>query len=453
LGRLLNELARPLGVGRYAGFLSDVMTACRGAIPAQEWAVLEGHVHGLQRKVEAALTGTNAFFRVLGEFLLQHSKRKGDYDQRLRLTSGLRVQPDWGEVEIVWDNLSAQLGAVLTRLEQLCGGLSELEDFDIEGIEEMVPDCAGYMARVGELREQINACIAEPVASAIYWAHVSARDGRVTLNAAPLHVGPLVQQYLFQPKETVILTSATLTSDNRFDYIRERLDAWEADEVTVGSPFDYKNSTLLYVPVDIPEPNQPYYQRTVEEVLTALCRATEGRTLVLFTSYYQLRSSARALTRPLAEDGIVVYQQGAGTSRAQLLENFRTTPKAVLMGTRSFWEGVDVVGPALSVLVIARLPFSVPDDPIFAARAETFDDPFAEYAIPDAVLRFRQGFGRLIRTKSDRGVVVVLDKRVLTKSYGPVFLNSLPECTPARASLAKLPDAARRWLAVQPEGA
>jgi len=117
------------------------------------------------------------------------------------------------------------------------------------------------------------------------------------------------------------------------------------------------------------------------------------------------------------------------------------------MGTRSFWEGIDVVGPALSVLVLARLPFSVPDDPIFAARSETFDDPFGEFAIPETILRFRQGFGRLIRTKTDRGVVVILDKRVLTKSYGPMFLNSLPECTRVRASLDRLGEATRRWLA------
>jgi DNA polymerase-3 subunit epsilon/ATP-dependent DNA helicase DinG len=315
----------------------------------------------------------------------------------------------------------------------------------------MVQDCAGYLARLREMREQVNACIAEPVSSAIYWAGVSARDERVTLHAAPLHVGELVQRHLFHPKKSVILTSATLTTDNSFDFIRERLAAWESDELAVGSPFDYANSTLLYLPVDIPEPNQPHYQKTVEQTLLELCRATEGRTLVLFTSYYQLRASARAITRSLAEDGIAVFQQGGGTSRAQLLESFRTTPKAVLMGTRSFWEGVDVVGPALSVLVIARLPFSVPDDPVFASRAETFDNPFAEYAIPETILRFRQGFGRLIRTKNDRGVVVVLDKRLLTKSYGPMFLNSLPECRRMRDSLLKLPRAAREWLAMGSE--
>ncbi len=445
--RLLNELARPVGARRHTGFLSDVLTHCRGALPPQEWAALEGHVHGLQRHVVASLTGLYAFFNILGDFLREHSPRRGDYDQRLRLTSALRIQPAWSDVEIAWDNLAAQLHPVLAGLEKLCGGLSELDEYDISDLEDMVQDCNGYLTRLGELREQLNACIAEPSSNEIYWASVSSREDRVTLHAAPLHVGQLVQKHLFHPKESVILTSATLTTDNRFDFMRERLHAWDADELTVGSPFDYKSSTLLYVPTNIPEPNQPYYQKNVEQTLVALCRATGGRALVLFTSYYQLRNTAQSITHPLADDGIVVFQQGAGISRAQLLENFRTTPRSVLMGTRSFWEGVDVVGEALSVLVIARLPFSVPDDPIFAARAESFDNPFGEFAIPETILRFRQGFGRLIRTKSDRGVVVILDKRVLTKSYGPMFLNSLPECKTVRATVTKLPEAARRWLA------
>jgi ATP-dependent DNA helicase DinG len=450
--RILNELARPVGIRRYVGFLSDVLARCRGKIPPEEWAMLEGHIHGTQQQVEAALTNLYAFFSVLCGFLREHGPKRGEYSQRLRLTSGLRVQPAWGDIEITWDNLSSQLYTIVGDLEKLHGGLEELEPFDIAALEGMAQDCAGYAFRLGELREQINACIAEPDSGAIYWADLSSRDERVTLHAAPLHVGSLVERHLFQAKESVILTSATLATDNRFDFLRERLNAWEADELAVGSPFDYKNSTLLYLPVDIPEPNQAYFQKSVEDALIALCRATQGRTLVLFTSYNQLRSTARAITRPLADEGIVVYEQGAGISRVQLLENFRTTPRSVLMGTRSFWEGIDVVGEALSVLVIARLPFTVPDDPIYAARAETFDNPFAEYAIPETILRFRQGFGRLIRTKTDRGVVVILDKRLLTKSYGPMFLNSLPECTRVRASLTKLPDAAKRWLALGSEG-
>lgn len=447
--RILNELARPVGVRRYTGFLADVLGRCRGVIPPDAWATLEGHVHKIQHQIEAALTNVYAFFNVLGDFLREHSARQGDYDQRLRLTSGLRVQPAWADVEITWDNLSAHLHPAIDDLERLGGGLNELDGYDIPDLEGMVQDCLGYASRLREVRDQINACIAEPSTGAIYWASISARDERVTLHAAPLHVGDLVQRHLFHPKEAVILTSATLTTDSSFDFIRERLNAWHAEELAVGSPFDYKSSTLLYLPIDIPEPNQSNYQKAVEQALLSLCRATEGRTLVLFTSYYQLRNTSRAIAEPLAEAGIVVYQQGAGISRAQLLDSFRTTPKAVLMGTRSFWEGVDVVGPALSVLVIARLPFAVPDDPVFASRAETFDNPFAEYAIPETILRFRQGFGRLIRTKTDRGAVVILDKRVLTKSYGPMFLNSLPECTLVRASLAKLPGAAKRWLEME----
>ncbi len=444
--RLLNELVRPAGRG-YGGFLSDLLTRCRGAISAEDWATLRDHTHGLQKKIEATLTNVYAFFNILGDFLREHGPHRNDYDMRLRLTGALRVQPDWDRVEMTWDNLSSQLHRIITGLESLHATLSDMTDSDIPDIEGLVQDCAGYAGRLADLRHQINACIAEPNGETIYWATLAARDERVTLHAAPLHVGKLVEQHLFRTKEAVILTSATLTTDNRFDFIRERLHAWDADELMLDSPFDYERSTLLYIPVDIPEPNQPYYQKKVEETLIALARASQGRMLVLFTSYYQLRNTSRAISRPLAQEGIVVYQQGAGTGRAQLLENFRTTPRAVLLGTRSFWEGIDVTGEALSVLVITRLPFSVPNDPIFAARSETFENPFAQYAIPETILRFRQGFGRLIRTKNDRGVVVILDKRVLTKSYGPMFLNSLPKCTRYRASLAKLPEATRRWLA------
>jgi DNA polymerase-3 subunit epsilon/ATP-dependent DNA helicase DinG len=196
----------------------------------------------------------------------------------------------------------------------------------------------------------------------------------------------------------------------------------------------------------MPEPGERNYQRVVESTLIDLCRATQGRTLVLFTSYSQLLNSYRAINPSLEENGIVVYAQGVDGSRRQLLENFKSTPRAVLLGTRSFWEGVDVVGEALSCLVMARLPFSVPSDPIFAARSETFDQAFTEYSVPDAILRFRQGFGRLIRTATDRGVVAVFDKRLLTKTYGQTFLKSLPECTVRRGTRAELERAVAEWM-------
>ena len=197
----------------------------------------------------------------------------------------------------------------------------------------------------------------------------------------------------------------------------------------------------------MPEPvdfNQ--YQMWVERSILRLAKATGGKMLALFTSYKQLRLTSRKITSLLNQDHIQVFEQGEGSSANSLLETFRNTESAVLLGTRSFWEGVDVPGQALSVLVIVRLPFDVPNDPIITARSETFENPFQEYQIPEAILRFRQGFGRLIRTKSDRGVVTVLDRRIISKQYGQLFLNSLPVCTQHRGPVEDLPDMAARWL-------
>jgi ATP-dependent DNA helicase DinG len=197
----------------------------------------------------------------------------------------------------------------------------------------------------------------------------------------------------------------------------------------------------------MPDPDDRYrYQEALEEAMIELAVAANGRLLGLFTSYTQLRETAQSITPRLALGNISVFDQSDGTSRQALLDGFKTTERAVLLGTRSFWEGVDIPGDDLSVLVIARLPFAVPTDPIFAARAETFENSFAQYAIPDAILRFRQGFGRLIRTKTDRGVIVVLDHRILSKNYGHFFLDSLPECTVARHPLSQMAEEVKQWL-------
>jgi DNA polymerase-3 subunit epsilon/ATP-dependent DNA helicase DinG len=159
-----------------------------------------------------------------------------------------------------------------------------------------------------------------------------------------------------------------------------------------------------------------------------------------------LKNTSQAIGPALADHGIMIYEQGEGASPHTLLESFKNAEQAVLLGTRSFWEGVDVPGEALSVLVIVKLPFDVPSDPIIAARSETFEDPFHQYALPEAVLRFRQGFGRLIRTETDRGVVVILDRRVLTKRYGQVFISSLPDCTKRVGPIQDMPREAVTWL-------
>jgi DNA polymerase-3 subunit epsilon/ATP-dependent DNA helicase DinG len=448
--RLLSEIGKVGPSGQVTSILGEVIGRCQQArLPGEIMEQMELFVGKIGLAGVRAARQLGLFFDRLEEFVEEQKEgRRSQYSFRLRVTSGLRVQPAWETIEIAWDDANAPLAAIVDGMERLAKGLDDLASFDVPDADELQAQVLGVARRLGEARGQVSHMITQPSSSLIYWLESSSNGDRLALHAAPLHVGPLVEEHLFHKKESVVLTSATLRTSDSFDFLRERLNAWEADELAVGSPFDYKNSTLVYLMNDVPEPNQQGYQRAVEQGMTALFRATEGRALALFTSYNQLRATLRAIRAPLAQAGITVHAQGEGTSRAQLLENFRTGQRQVLLGTRSFWEGVDVPGEALSCLAIARLPFNVPSDPIFAARSETFEQPFFEYAVPGTILRFLQGFGRLIRTRTDRGIVAVFDKRLLTKSYGQFFIDSLPDPTVHRGSLALLPRAAAEWLQV-----
>ena len=294
---------------------------------------------------------------------------------------------------------------------------------------------------------QLNSFADAPNANTIYWISAGQDSDYLALQTAPLHIGPLVEEYLWHAKRSVVMTSATLQTNRSFDYIRQRLNAVDAETLEVGSPFNYHDSTLLYLPNDMPDPNDRYrYQQAVERGLIELTAALNGRVLGLFTSYTHLRQTAQAITPRLALGNITVYDQSDGSSRQSLLDGFKTSERAILLGTRSFWEGVDIPGESLSALVIVRLPFSVPTDPVFAARAETYTDSFNDYTLPDAILRFRQGFGRLIRTRTDRGIVAIFDSRVLTKSYGASFIAALPDCTVKQGPLSTLSEFAVKWL-------
>ncbi len=388
------------------------------------------------------------FWKDVAQFVEEHGTgENGPYSRRLRLTSSHRVQPAWSHVEISWDRCQAIFSDLIRDLERLASRLQTYaSQLLIEHLVEQAVDVRGMAARLGEVVQQVTRVVSQPLDDFVYWIEQEPDSDRISLKAAPLHIGDLVARHLWNAKRSVIMTSATLRTGGTFDYFRERLSAWEAEELSLGSPYDYASSTLLYLPTDIPEPSRKEYQPAVERTLIELAKATGGRMLVLFTSYSQLRRTAENIGPALREAGITVYEQGMG-GRTQLLENFRTAERAVLLGTRSFWEGVDVPGEALSVLVITRLPFAVPSDPIIQARAETYERPFEEYQVPQAILRFRQGFGRLIRSHTDRGVVVILDRRVQSKSYGRLFLDALPPCTVQRAPLAHLPQAAYHWLA------
>ena len=445
--QLLRELSQPLrGSDRHVGFIHEIARRTLAAVPGHLKGDINEIIYKSQLAIDKGIKATRQLFTALSNFINEIPSGRSPYNYKIRLNDDTRSQPAWSDVEITWDNASATLSDVSKTLGILYSMLTEMEAYDIPNWEELLANLTSYRNRVDEVRSSVHQIVSNPSRDRILWVEQSIQNRVISLHNAPLHVGHLVQQHLLKAKESIVFTSATMRTNNSFEYFQERLDLWDAEGAAVGSPFDYENNTLVYIPIDAPEPNTHGHQKVFEEGLIELVKRTKGRTLVLFTAYSQLRNTARNIKGPLAEAEIVVYQQGDGSSRRQILENFVTADQAVLLGTRSFWEGVDIPGPALSCVVIARIPFAVPSDPIIAARSETFDDPFFQYSIPQAILMFRQGFGRLIRQKEDRGVVVVFDRRVITKSYGQAFLDSLPSVTERRDALANLPTLAENWI-------
>ncbi|MCX6025168.1 MAG: exonuclease domain-containing protein [Chloroflexi bacterium] len=441
-----DRVLRELG-GSRGGLLGALTTLTRRP-PA--WAGeldLRALLDRLAEGGERCQSDGRALFETLRRFIeIQLEAPIGEYGLDYRLLPSTRSLPGWEEVEIAWENLRGALDEVRRITSALGDRLTGAGGGSTEG-DDLASDMLGWARRVQTLMSQMNQVFAEPSSSIINWVGIQSERLTLSLHAAPLHVGPLVERHLWHQKTAIIMTSATLTAAGEFDYLIHRLNADEADTLVVGSPFDYEHSALVYLVSDIPEPSDARgYQRGVEQGLIALCKASRGRALVLFTSYAQLRQTHQAIAAPLARAGVTVFEQGEGASRHSLLESFRASDQAVLLGTRSFWEGVDVPGQALSVVAIVRLPFAVPSDPIVAARSETFDDSFSEYSLPEAILRFRQGFGRLIRTRTDRGLAVVFDRRILTKSYGRYFTNSLPDCKIEQGTLRDLPQRAQLWL-------
>jgi DNA polymerase-3 subunit epsilon/ATP-dependent DNA helicase DinG len=442
--RILNELGGPS-----AGILGWLLSAAQPILDPGEFAALN---HMVQRITDHAFQFENLarqFFISVDQFLAEQreGRQVGMYSHQERIISATRVQPSWADVEVAWDESQHALQSLLKNTTQVIQGLSEINDSLAEEDEELYGALSNVYRRLSEINDHLNGLVFDPAPDRVYWAEAQPAGKRLSLHAAPLHIGPLMEHYLWREKTSVILTSATLTTAGEFDYIRGRLNAEDAYELALGSPFDYESSTLLYLVNDIPEPSDRNgHQRAVIKSLIELCRATGGGTLVLFTSYDQLRRTSKAITPVLAQDEIITYAQGDGASPHTLLETFRNSDKAVLLGTRSFWEGVDIPGDALTSLVIVKIPFDVPSDPIIAARSETFEDPFYQYSLPEAILRFRQGFGRLIRSQYDRGIVLVLDRRVLSKNYGRYFIESLPTCTMSIGSIDDISHAAQQWL-------
>jgi ATP-dependent DNA helicase DinG len=313
--------------------------------------------------------------------------------------------------------------AVMNALHRLEGELDRLR-----GVEEAL----GLKKRVADIREHLRFLLEAESTNTVFWIErrggSSLRQGtrNTYLQATPIDVSELLTRLLFEQFPSVILTSATLTVQDGFAHLRKRLGLKNARELVVPSHFRYQEQALLYLPPGMPDPREPAFAVQAARCIRRVLDITRGRAFCLFTSYQQMRDLYERL---LPELDYPCLLQGTAPRKA-LLEEFRNTPNAVLFGTSSFWQGVDVQGEALSCVIVDRLPFSVPTDPVVSARmravADSGANPFFDYQVPTAVITLKQGFGRLIRSLEDRGLLVLLDPRIERQRYGKVFLDSLP---------------------------
>jgi len=300
---------------------------------------------------------------------------------------------------------------------------------EIENIPSKPEEAFAFARRAQELQVQLGFVMESEDKNTVFWIE-RRRTGRdkmnVSLQATPIDVGPILGECLWSKLETFVLTSATLAVGGGFEYIRGRLGVEHAREEVLPSHFDYQSQALFYVPPDLPDPRTPQFISKAAERIRQLLEITRGRAFVLFTSYAQMRDIYHRL---LGEVEFPMLLQGSAPKNA-LLEEFRLTPNCVLFATSSFWQGVDVQGDQLTCVIIDRLPFAVPSDPVVAARVRAIDaeggNAFFQYQVPAAVITLKQGFGRLIRSLHDRGLLVLLDNRILKKQYGRVFVESLP---------------------------
>ncbi len=294
----------------------------------------------------------------------------------------------------------------------------------LDALRDPPPEAASVLRRVEQLRFDLDFVVAAEDPNYVYWCE---RRGRGTfLNATPIDVSEILRERLFDRLESAVLTSATLATGGEFEYIRSRLGIDDADEHIIDSHFDFTRQALLYLPTGIPDPRDPGFLTRAADEIVAILEATRGRAFVLFTSLQQMRD-AHELVAPRIDFPTLV--QGDG-SKAGIIDRFRSTEGAVLFATSSFWQGIDVQGEALSCVIIVKLPFAVPSDPVVAARGRALEErggnSFYDYQIPEAVIALKQGVGRLIRSKTDVGVLSILDPRLRTRGYGRVFLQSLP---------------------------
>ncbi len=370
----------------------------------------------LKNGVDEAREQANIFFSAVGEYFANADG----------YTTTKRIDGDNVAKAFKTGNI---LDAPMLNIEKTLKQLRENAETDDDEVE-----LSSYYNQCRRLREVLDLMVHQPDSEYIYWVEssVRGRTPRVLLNATPVNVSQMLKDYLYDIKESVVMTSATLSTSNNFDYFKKRIGIDDCRELLVQSPFNFKEQVKIHIPQSMPDPRSDGFVTAAIREIKRYLKMTHGKAFVLFTSYKMMDEVYEEVEPFLTDMGIDVYKQGGELSRTDMLQAFRENTDSVLFGTSSFWEGVDVRGEALSNVVITKLPFEVPTHPIMEARVKQIKEQggneFYEFSLPEAILRLKQGFGRLIRTQTDNGIVVILDSRIITRSYGKLFLASLPPC-------------------------
>ncbi len=358
--------------------------------------------------------------------------RLGEAERReesLRITPALRGGDGWEQIRLSGENAVTALAALDASLRKAVAGVREWlgGEGGFAGPDQGIRELEMIRGRLEAAQTVLDEALLQPNPNRVYWFSQVSRAENLLLRAAPINVGMLLRARVYAERRSTVFTSATLAVGGTFDYFSSRVGLGpEIEELILPSPFDFYHQALVCLPTDLPLPEDEMFDAAVEDIIAGVARRVGGRTLALFTSHRQLRDVHAALKQRIDLDDVLILGQGIDGQRRQLLKTFQESERPLLLGTSSFWEGIDIPGERLSCVIVVRLPFPVPTDPVYAARAEQVRDPFLQLALPQAALRLKQGFGRLIRRSTDRGAVAILDSRILGRDYGKTFLEVLP---------------------------